>query len=190
MLVRPGRRTGRPRSGVTASAPSISMRNVPRPAQEQLVLVVVVPRKLAVERARRTTASLALARSSGCHGLDERPPLPQRSTRRGSPARLEKLDRIAIRVVDEDLLAARAADDVVAQRRPRPCAAQRPTGARSPTSITKRFQPPGCGCRPSGMGRAAELGRSGEPQLQVAAAGPTRTRAASSCCVSKPRWSV
>jgi hypothetical protein len=40
----------------------------PLPAQEQLVFVVVVPRKLAVETSGRTTASLTATRSWGLNG--------------------------------------------------------------------------------------------------------------------------
>jgi lactoylglutathione lyase len=67
--------------------------------------------------------------------------------------RLEQLDRIAGRILDQDLAAAAAADDLVAEA---------DSASRSATSSCMRFQPPGSGMRPSGVGWAAPPGPPGE----------------------------
>ena len=76
----------------------------------------------------------------------------------GSPQRrrLEELHWVPGRILDEHLLAARAGDDVVPERE---------SGRMQSTDDVidrlhrddQRFQPPASGCRPSGIGRAAEL---------------------------------
>jgi hypothetical protein len=62
----------------------------------------------------------------------------------------EELDRVAGRVLEQDLLAAHAGDDVVAEEGAG-CAQLFDKAARSDTSSENRFQPPGSGCVPSGI---------------------------------------
>ena len=101
---------------------------------------------------------------------------------------LEELDRVAGGIVEQDLPAARAADDVVAEVSP--AARSRSTSpARSSTIRWMRFQPPGWGVRPSGIGRPAELAgplsnRRRWPRTTSANAGAALERS------SKPKWVV
>ena len=53
--------------------------------------------------------------------------------------------------------------------------------AMSSTSMTNRFQPPGAGWRPSGIGRAAEL--VGPLSHSVRSSRPTRAKAAPICSI-------
>ena len=70
---------------------------------------------------------------------------------------LEQLDRVARGILEQDLLAARPGDDVVAETSDRPPSAARPRPRCPRRSRWMRFHPPGSGVRPSGIGRPAEL---------------------------------
>ncbi len=94
---------------------------------------------------------------------------------------------VAVGVLDEDLLAARPGDDRVPERRRRPRADRSTLAARSSTSRTNRFQPPGSGWRPSGIGRAAELAGPLSHRIEIAATGRGRTPRPSARRCSNPR---
>ena len=114
-----------------------------------------------------------------------------RSDARGAPRRLacrrrlEQFHHVAGGILAEDLPPARAVDDVVAERHP--LRAQRVTKpARSVTCSTNRFQPPGSGFLPSGIGFAAEA--RGPASHSVRSSRATIAIAGPNCCRSvKPR---
>ena len=85
-----------------------------------------------------------------------------------SAAGLEQLDEVAGGVDGEDLRAARAGHDLVAERTP--SSVSRATSpSRSSTMRWMRFQPPGPGRSPSVIAWPAELLRTGQQEPQVAA---------------------
>ena len=69
---------------------------------------------------------------------------------------LEYFDYVPGGVFEQDLGAARADDDVVAERRPG-IRSRATSASMSSTRKWMRFHPPGPGLRPSGIGRPAEL---------------------------------
>ena len=88
-----------------------------------------------------------------------RPAVRVRVTRSGCPGpsraswacRLEELDRVARRVLGDDLASAHPVDDLVAKRDARLHCSRATVASMSSTSIAKRFQPPGAGWVPSGI---------------------------------------
>src|SRR5262245_64345685 len=73
-----------------------------------------------------------------------------------SGGRVEELDRIAIRILQMNLLAAGSGFDLVAEDDALPLQCS-DTDDKSSTSRAIRFQPPGSWVRASGMGREPEL---------------------------------
>ncbi len=111
-------------------------------------------------------------------GAADRPPGRRRATtptkqwgsdlgkRRLGDGRLEQLDRVAGGVLDQDLLAADAGDDVVAEAGA--CSRNPATVAsRSETSSWKRFQPPGAGSGPVGHGLTSSGAAAGSAQHEA-----------------------
>ena len=84
--------------------------------------------------------------------------------------------------------ACRPGPSMMSLRNVSPAARSRATSASmSSTMRWMRFQPPGPGFAPSGIGRPAELVGSAEQQAQVAARDVGERRRRSSCSTSKPR---
>ena len=108
--------------------------------------------------------------------------------RRPSPrlCRLEELDRVAGGVVEQDLLTPGPA--MMSLRKLTPAARSRCTSAAmSSTTKWMRFQPPGSGWRPSGIGRPAELVGPASSNRSL----PRRTSANAGealCPSSNPNW--
>ena len=143
--------TPRSRLRIHRVSSTVCVRRTGRAATRCVRVVRRIPCNLFVPTGRRPCATERGARRSPC--AITRPAVDWRSAPRG----LEELDDVARRVEEQDLLAARSVDDVVAERSRRRRASRSTSPSRSSTMKWMRFHPPGPGLAPSAIGRPAEL---------------------------------